>query len=203
MSRHRRRAAGAALAVTAALIAGCAGTSGPASPAAGPAGSGAAHGGSAAPATGAPQAGPVTFTGTVTLSGADTARGRFTDTSSRKDPLGNVFASCQDWARHLINGAPDAGVDFVNPGPQAPVGGRDIGVAFLIQGYGGPGTYTQKSPGIRAEISDGLDSFGNPSSFVIVVNPDGSGHLTFTGASGVNGTSPAKKVSGSLIWTCR
>jgi hypothetical protein len=199
VGRKLRLTAVALTAAVTALAAGCGGTP----PKAAAPASHASHASQAAATSAAAPAGPITFTGTLTLTGADRASGTFTDTSSRRDPLGNVFASCSDWARHVVNGAPDAGVDFVNPGPQAPVGGHNIGIAFQVQGYHGPGTYMQRSPGVRAEISDGFDSFSNPASFALVVKPDGSGHVTFTGASGINGTSAAQKVSGSLTWTCR
>lgn len=85
------------------------------------------------------------------------------------------------------------------------VGGHTIGFTLLLEGYTGPGTYTDEQIDSDAGQYLRIDGAGygqvdgGPSP-TVTVNDDGSGELAFEVLS--NDTTPEQTISGSVSWTC-
>lgn len=149
-----------------------------------------ASAGSASSAAGA--SGSASFSGTITVTGSVSASGSWTDDNEAWS------GSCHDWATTSRAGAGPFNV----PGPGGPanatVAGHQLGIAFVLPGYTGPGTY---STGVT---NTGIDAdghvYGSPASYSLVVNADGSGSLTFSNAADPLNSSAV--ISGSETWTC-
>lgn len=85
------------------------------------------------------------------------------------------------------------------------VAGHTIGFTLLLEGYTGPGTYTDDqidTDGGQYLSIDG-DGYGRTDggpSPTVTVNDDGSGEMAFEVLS--SDTAPEKTFSGSVSWTC-
>jgi hypothetical protein len=132
------------------------------------------------------------FSGTITVTGSVTASGSWTDTNEAW-PEG-----CKDWATNTRGDAAPLHV----PGPGGPlngnVSGHQIGIAFLLPHYAGPGSFTSGlgNTGIDADSH----VYDSPAAYKLVINGDGSGSLTFSNAADPLNSSAV--ISGSETWTC-
>ena len=133
----------------------------------------------------------ITFSGTIAITGMDQVSGSFTDVKA-----GVTYGTCSAWA----NGSNRLG--FGMPLPRAPVNGTPI-TMILSLNYKGPGTYSKSSDLNLFSLTAGRDEFGDPNSFSVQVNPDGSGTATLTDARSTTSTSPSAKVTVNEKWTCR
>jgi hypothetical protein len=91
------------------------------------------------------------------------------------------------------------------------IGGREISAVNEIREYAGPGTYEKEMLKSVAGVLDiSIDNTpyqpADDTTAQAVINPDGSGRLTFSnlkeGEQG-NATTPKGVISGSFTWTCR
>ena len=121
----------------------------------------------------------------------DQVSGTFDD-----DNAGTTYSACSDWA----NGSNLFG--FGMPTPTAPVGGTPISLILSLN-YRGPGTYSASTDLNLFNLSVGDDDFGDPGSFTVQVNPDGSGTATLVGSRSTSSMSPAAEVTVSETWTCQ
>jgi hypothetical protein len=85
------------------------------------------------------------------------------------------------------------------------VGGHTIGFTLLVEGYTGPGTYTddQIDTGGGQYLRIDGDGYGHDDggpSPMLTVNDDGSGRLAFDVLS--NDVAPEETISGTVSWTC-
>lgn len=173
-------------------LSACGGNSNSASGTSASAGTGTSASAKEAVGSPASASGGATFSGTITVTGSVSASGSWTDGNEAWS------GSCHDWAATSRAGAGPLNV----PGPGGPmnaaVAGHQVGIAFLLPGYTGPGTYT--SGVANAGVSADGHVYGPPSSYTLVVKADGSGSLTFSRAADpLNGSSV---ISGSETWTC-
>ena len=133
----------------------------------------------------------ITFVGTISVTGMDQVSGTFDD-----DNAGTTYSACSDWA----NGSNLFG--FGMPTPTAPVSGTPISLILSLN-YRGPGTYSASTDLNLFNLSVGDDDFGDPGSFTVQVNPDGSGTATLVGSRSTSSMSPAAEVTVSETWTCQ
>lgn len=135
--------------------------------------------------------GGAVFSGTINVTGSVTASGSWTDTNEAW-PQG-----CHDWATTSRAGAGPLNV----PGPGGPmdenVSGHHLGIAFVLPGYTGPGTFTTgvSNTGLNVDYH-----VYTAAGYKLVINGDGSGSLTFSNAADPLNSSAV--ISGSETWTC-
>jgi hypothetical protein len=80
----------------------------------------------------------------------------------------------------------------------ATVAGHVIGIAYVLPGYTGPGTFTKGVTNTGLELDGHV--YTGPAGYTLVINADGSGSLTFSKEPGALESSSV--VSGSETWTC-
>jgi hypothetical protein len=173
--------------------------------------SGAAPSGAAAPATGDPTAisthgapkkdiiaGLIGFNGKLALSGAQSTNMSFTAFPGVTAPK----SSCAHIATAGTPAGKGAGPQFQIPSP--PEGGNVV-IAAKISPYHGPGTYQKASlitvgPSVViGNASYNLLAAG--ASVSLTFHANGSGELTFTGAT-TAAKSSQSTLSGTIQWTC-
>jgi hypothetical protein len=175
-------------------IAACGGT---------PASSSTAHSGSPANATtsagpSGPVIGAITLRGTVSVHGAVTEQMPFTYYLAKTTQI----SSCAEVGSNGTGAPPGLKPQFTAPTPAA---GSAIYIVAAVVPYSGPGSYGHAAllAGGGTDIHVGsamYNALAPNGTATVTVSANGSGMLTFTGATQVSPGKPT--LSGSVTWTC-
>ncbi|MFN2568041.1 MAG: hypothetical protein ABR564_00340 [Candidatus Dormibacteria bacterium] len=134
----------------------------------------------------------IVFPTTFSFTGAVTASGNFTDTNSA-----NTATSCADFGRNGI-----VGTYFIRSPPRGQkLRDQRFEYESLVQGYHGPGEYTDVHSLVTMTVGDGAFQAGEGSGLRLTSHADGSGRVLFESFTDV--TDSSRHLSGRIEWTCR